>query len=60
MGIQLQMEQMSGYFAARFIGSGAPKEIWRQFELIAEHCKMRAEVALSRSVTAPARLQNRA
>jgi hypothetical protein len=39
MGIQLQMEQMSGYLAARFIGSGALEDIWRQFELIAEHCK---------------------
>src|SRR5262249_9439087 len=24
---------------ARFIGSGAAEEIWRQFEFIAEHCK---------------------
>jgi len=39
MSFQLQMEQMSGYLAARFIGSGMPEELWRQFELIAEHCK---------------------
>jgi hypothetical protein len=39
MSLQLQMEQMPGYLAARFTGQGAPEEIWRQFELIAEHCK---------------------
>jgi hypothetical protein len=39
MSIQLQMEQMHGYLAARFIGSGVAEEAWRQFELIAEHCK---------------------
>jgi hypothetical protein len=39
MSIQLQMEQMPGYLAVRFIGAGVPEEIWRQFESIAEHCK---------------------
>jgi hypothetical protein len=39
MSIQLQMEQMPGYLAARFIGSGAPKDVWGEFELIAEECK---------------------
>jgi hypothetical protein len=39
MSIQLQMEQMPGYLAARFIGVGVPEEVWRQFESIAEHCK---------------------
>jgi hypothetical protein len=39
MSIQLQMEQMPNYLAARFIGSGVAEEVWRQFELIAEHCK---------------------
>jgi poly-beta-hydroxyalkanoate depolymerase len=39
MSIQLQMEQMSGYLAARFIGTCMLEEIWRQFELIAETCK---------------------
>jgi len=39
MGLQLQMEQMPGYLAARFIGAGAPQEVWLQYELIAEHCK---------------------
>jgi hypothetical protein len=39
MSIQLQMEQMPGYLAARFIGAGVLEEVWRQFELIAEHCK---------------------
>jgi len=38
MSVQLQIEEMSGYLAARFIGEGAPEEVWRQFELIAEHC----------------------
>jgi len=42
MSLQLQMEQMPGYLAARFTGQGAADEIWRQFELIVEHCK-RAE-----------------
>jgi len=38
MSIQLQMEQMPDYLAARFTGSGVAEEVWRQFELIAEHC----------------------
>jgi len=33
------MEQMPDYLAARFSGSGAAEEVWRQFEFIAEHCK---------------------
>jgi hypothetical protein len=39
MSIKLQMEEMPGHLAARFIGSGAAEEVWRQFESIAEHCK---------------------
>jgi hypothetical protein len=39
MSLQLQMEQMSGYLAARFTGAGVAEEGWRQFESIAEHCK---------------------
>ena len=39
MSLQLQMEEMPGYLAARFIGVGVAEEVWRQFELIAEHCK---------------------
>ena len=39
MSVQLQMEQMSGYLAARFIGAGVPGEASEQFESIAEHCK---------------------
>jgi len=39
MSFQLQMEQMSGYLAARFIGAGELEDVWRQFESIAEHCK---------------------
>jgi hypothetical protein len=32
------MWKMPDYLAARFIGSGVAEEVWRQFELIAEHC----------------------
>lgn len=39
MSFQLQMEQMPGYLAARFIGSGVAEEAWRQFVSIAERCK---------------------
>jgi len=39
MSLQLQMEQMSDYLAARFTGAGVPEEASQQFELIAEHCK---------------------
>src|SRR5262245_24393622 len=39
MSFQLQMEQMPGYLAARFIGVGIPGEASEQFESIAEHCK---------------------
>jgi hypothetical protein len=41
MSIQLQIEEMQDYLAARFIGAGKVEEVWRQFELIAERC-MRA------------------
>jgi hypothetical protein len=39
MSIQLQIEEMPGYLVARFTGQGAAEEIWRRYELIAEHCK---------------------
>ena len=39
MSFQLQIEQMPGYIAARFIGLGAPGEASEQFESIAEYCK---------------------
>jgi hypothetical protein len=39
MSFQLQMEQMSGYLVARFIGTAMPGEVSQRFELIAEHCK---------------------
>ncbi len=39
MGIQLQIEKMPGYLAARFTGAGAIEETWLQYGLIAEHCK---------------------
>src|SRR5262245_21885201 len=40
MNIQLKIEQMPSYLAARFTGMGAPGEGERQFESIAEHCKL--------------------
>jgi hypothetical protein len=40
MSIQLQMEQMHGYLAARFIGMGAAGEASERFESIAEHCNL--------------------
>jgi len=39
MSIRLQIEEPPGYLVAKFIGAGAPEEVWRQFESIAEHCK---------------------
>jgi hypothetical protein len=39
MSIQLQIEEMPDYLAARFTGAGATEEIWRRFELIAERCE---------------------
>jgi hypothetical protein len=39
MSVQLQIEEMPDYLAARFTGAGIPEEAWRKFELIAEHCK---------------------
>jgi hypothetical protein len=39
MSFQLQMEQMPGYLAARFIGAGSPGETSARFESIAEQCK---------------------
>ena len=39
MGLQLQMEQMPDYLAARFTGAGVTEDLWRQYELIVEHCE---------------------
>jgi hypothetical protein len=39
MSFQLQLEERQGYLAAKFIGSGAAEEVWRQFELVAAHCQ---------------------
>ena len=39
MSLKLEMEQMPGFLVASFIGSGAPADVWRKFELIAERCK---------------------
>jgi len=52
MSIQLfQVEQMRGYLAARFIGSGAAEDIWQEFEFIAEHCKRTKNNKLLMDVT---------
>jgi hypothetical protein len=39
MSIQLQIEEMPEYLAAKFTGAGTAKEVWRRYELIAERCK---------------------
>jgi len=36
---QYQIEEMAGYLAARFIGTGTLEEVGQEFEPIAEHCK---------------------
>ena len=36
MSIQFQIEETPGYLVAKFTGTGAAEEIWRQFELIGE------------------------
>src|SRR5262245_16142522 len=38
MSVQLQIEEKPGYLEVRFIGVGTAEDVWRQFELIAEHC----------------------
>ena len=38
MSLQLQIEEMPDYLAARFTGAGVAEEAWRRFELIAERC----------------------
>jgi hypothetical protein len=39
MRIQLRMEQMPGYLAARFTGMGVPGAASQRFGSIAEHCR---------------------
>jgi hypothetical protein len=39
MDYELQMEQMPGYLAVRFIGAGAPGEVTAQFDSIVEYCR---------------------
>ena len=39
MSIQFQIDEKPGYLKARFIGTGAPEEIERQFKSLAEKCK---------------------
>jgi hypothetical protein len=39
MSLQLQIEEMPDYLIAKFIGPGAPEEVWQQYESIAERCK---------------------
>jgi hypothetical protein len=40
MSFKIQMVQMPGYLAARFIGAGVPGEASGEFESIAEHCEL--------------------
>jgi hypothetical protein len=40
MSFQVQIKQMPGYLAARFTGIGLLRDVSRQFELIAERCKL--------------------
>src|SRR5262245_6448352 len=39
MSIQLQIEELPDYLAARFTGVGAAEEIWQRFGFVAERCK---------------------
>jgi hypothetical protein len=39
MSVQLQIEEMPEYLAARFTGAGTAEEVWRRYKLIAERCK---------------------
>jgi hypothetical protein len=39
MSLQLQIEEMPDYIAAKFTGPGAAEEVWQQYELIAYRCK---------------------
>jgi len=39
VNFQIQIEQGSGYLAARFIGAAEPSEGLRHFESIADHCR---------------------
>jgi hypothetical protein len=37
--MEIQLEEIIGYLAVRFIGAGTVEEILRQFESIVEHCE---------------------
>ena len=39
MSVKIQIEEMPGYFAAKFTGACAAEQAWRRFETIAERCK---------------------
>jgi hypothetical protein len=39
MSLQLQIQEIPGYLAAKFTGAGTAEEVWRRYELIAERCK---------------------
>jgi hypothetical protein len=39
MNNQFQIEEMSGYLAARYIGQYTMAAVWEKFELIAEQCE---------------------
>ena len=37
--MEIQLEEIIGYLAVRFLGAGTVEEILRQFESIVEHCE---------------------
>jgi hypothetical protein len=39
MSVEIQIEELPGYFAAKFTGACAAEEAWRRFETIAERCQ---------------------
>ncbi len=39
MSLQLKMEEMPDYLAARFSGAGVAEDLWRHFGFIAESCE---------------------
>jgi len=52
MSIQLQIEEMSGYLAARFVGEGKPDEVFHHFKTIAEQCNRANHKRLLLDITA--------
>jgi hypothetical protein len=51
MSHQLQIEEKADYLAVEFTGTGAVKEVWQEFESIAERCRRANKNKLLLSVT---------